>query len=104
MSSVVIPSANSWRMSSLVSRVMGLSAPGVRGIVVLHALVGDRVGTVVSESIRGRRKCFYIGQWMEVDVWPCTTLWLPCTIHRKYEGGQSHLRPLCLFECGQLKW
>lgn len=39
-----------------------------------------------------------------MDVWPCAALWLPCTIHRKYEGGQSHLQPLCLFECGQLKW
>lgn len=74
MSSVVIPSADSWRMSSLVSRVIGLSAPGVGGIVVLRALVGDGVGTVVSESVRGRRKCFRIRQWMEVDGGGCMAL------------------------------
>ena len=63
IASVDTPSAESWRMSVLVRRVMGVSAAGVGGMVVLRA----RVNAGLVSSVGGR-KCFLIGQVADVDV------------------------------------
>ena len=99
-----IPSADNWWMSSPVRRVIGLSAPGVGGTIVLCSQVEGFAGMMPSRSAIGRRKCFLIGHVTEVDVCPWAALWFPCAMHRKQEGGQSHLWPLCLSLLGQLKW
>jgi hypothetical protein len=97
IASVDTPSADSCRMSLLVSMFMGTSAAGVGGIVVLRARFGG-VGSSV-----GIRKCFQMGQVTEVDVWPCAALWFPWAMQRKHDGGQSHPWPLCWSLRGQLK-
>ena len=75
MASVDIPSAKSWRMLLPESRVMGTSAPGVGGIVVLHCQGGG--GMMPSGSVVGRRKCLQMGHVTDVEVWPCTALMFP---------------------------
>ena len=67
ITSVDIPSADSWQMSLLVRMVIEASAAGVGGMVVLRAqLVGVRM--LPLGSAVGRQKCFRIGQVTEVDV------------------------------------
>ena len=57
------PSAESWRISVLVSTFIRESAAGVGGIVVLRACV---TGVSSIESAEGRRKCLRIGHVTEV--------------------------------------
>ena len=74
IASVDIPLADSCWMSLPVRRVIGLSAPGVGGTVVLHLRVAGVTGMVPSGSAVRRRKCFLIGQSTEVNVCPCVAL------------------------------
>ena len=104
IASVDIPSADDWRMSSPMRRVIGVSAPGVGGMVMLHSQVMGTVGILPAGSAVCRQKCFLIGQVTEVEVWPWAALWFPCAMQRKQDGGQSHPLPLCLSLQGQLKW
>ena len=103
IASVDIPSADSCQISSPVSKVIGVSAPGVGRIVVLRSCDGAPVGMLPTGSAIGNRKCLRIGHSMEVKVCPCAALWFPCAMHRKHDGGQSHPHPLCLSDLGQLK-
>ena len=52
-----IPSAESWWMSLLESSVMGTSASGVGGMVVLRWQVTLGCRIIPSGSVVGRRKC-----------------------------------------------
>ena len=90
MASVDIPSAESWQISLPARRVIGLSAPGVGGTVVLRSQVAGWAGVVGSGPIIGGQKCLRIRHSTEVDVCLCAALWFPCAMHRKQEGGQSH--------------
>ena len=104
IASVDIPSAESCRMSDPERTVMGVLAPGVGGMVVLHSWVGAVVGVLPSMSVVGRQKCLRIGQVTEVEVWPWAAFGFPCAMQRKQDGGQSHPRPLWQLLQGQLKW
>ena len=103
IASVDIPSADSCRMSLPVSRVIGVSAPGLGGIVVLRSRGVVAIGMLPAGFVTGGQKCFQIGHSTEVDVCPCAVLWFPCAMHRKHDGGQLQLRPLCQLDMGQLK-
>ena len=67
IASVDIPLADNCWMLSPERTVIGASAPGVRGIVVLRCQL---VVMLAMGSVVGRRKCFWIGHVTDIEVWP----------------------------------
>jgi hypothetical protein len=55
-------------MSSPDSMVIGASAPGVGGIVVLRCWPVVAIGMLPLRSVVGRQKCFWMGQVTDVEV------------------------------------